>query len=82
MWCTRVVPDTAPPTGCTHYVILSTHTRTNLNFFIAIVSNIHLRVASMTSAESARTSVYGADIAIKIVWQRLGMGMTFRDIVK
>ena len=36
----------------------------------------------MTSAEPARTSAYSADIAIRVVWQRLGMGMTFRDIAK
>ena len=34
----------------------------------------------MTLAEPARTSAYSADIAIRVVWQRLGMGMTFRDI--
>lgn len=37
---------------------------------------------SMTSAEPARTSAYSADIAIRVVWQRMGMGMTFRDIAK
>ena len=36
----------------------------------------------MTSAEPARTSAYSGDIAIRVVWQRLGMGMTFRDIAK
>ena len=36
----------------------------------------------MTSIEPARTSAYSADIAIRVVWQRLGMGMTFRDIAK
>ena len=36
----------------------------------------------MTSAEPARTSAYSDDIAVRVVWQRLGMGMTFRDIAK
>ena len=36
----------------------------------------------MTLAEPARTSAYSADIAIRVVWQRLGMGMTFRDIAE
>ena len=36
----------------------------------------------MTSIEPARTSAYSADIAIRVVWQRLGIGMTFRDIAK
>ena len=36
----------------------------------------------MTSAEPARTSAYSADIAVRVVWQRLGMGITCRDIAK
>lgn len=36
----------------------------------------------MSSAEPSRTSVYGADIAIRVVWQRLGMGLSFRSIAK
>jgi transposase len=36
----------------------------------------------MTSAEPRRRSIYGKDIAIRVVWQRLGMDLPFRDIAK
>ena len=36
----------------------------------------------MTSAEPTRKTPYGKDIAIRVVWQRLGMGLSFRDIAK
>ena len=36
----------------------------------------------MTSAEPGGTSAYSADVAVRVVWQRLGMGMSFRDIAK
>ena len=34
----------------------------------------------MTSAEPARTMAYSTDIGWRIVWQRIGMGLSFRDI--
>ena len=34
----------------------------------------------MTSAEPARTIPYSPDIGWKVVWQRLGMGLTFKRI--
>lgn len=36
----------------------------------------------MTSAEPARTVAYTKDIAVRVVWQRLGMNMSFRDIAR
>lgn len=35
-----------------------------------------------TSAEPARSTAYGRDIAIRVVWQRIGMGLSFRNIAK
>jgi len=35
---------------------------------------------SKTSAEPARTAAYSPDIGWRIVWQRAGMGLSFRDI--
>lgn len=34
----------------------------------------------MTSAEPKRTSAYSQDIALRVVWMRLGMDLTFRSI--
>ena len=34
----------------------------------------------MTSAEPARTTSYSTDIRWRVIWQRLGMGLTFREI--
>lgn len=34
----------------------------------------------MTSAEPRRTSAYSQDIALRVVWMRLGMDLTFRSI--
>ena len=34
----------------------------------------------MTSIEPARTKAYSADIGLRVVWQRSGMGRSFRDI--
>ena len=34
----------------------------------------------MTSIESARTRAYSPDIGWRIVWQRSGMGLTFKEI--
>ena len=36
----------------------------------------------MTSAEPYRRSAYSKDIAIRIVWQKLGMDLTFRESFK
>ena len=33
-----------------------------------------------TSAEPARTAAYSPDIGWRVVWQRAGMGLSFRDI--
>ena len=35
---------------------------------------------SKTSAEPARTAAYSSDIGWRVVWQRAGMGLSFRDI--
>lgn len=35
----------------------------------------------MTSAEPNRKSAYTSDIAIRVVWMRLGMDLSFRSIV-
>ena len=35
---------------------------------------------NMTSAEPARTRPYSPDIGWRVVWQRLGMGLTFQKI--
>ena len=35
---------------------------------------------SMTSVEPARTKAYSADIGLRVVWQRSGMGKSFREI--
>ena len=35
---------------------------------------------SKTSAEPARTAAYSSDIRWKVVWQRAGMGLSFREI--
>ena len=34
----------------------------------------------MTSAEPARTTAYSPDIGWRVVWQRIGMGLTFKEI--
>ena len=34
----------------------------------------------MTSAEPARTTSYSPDIGWRVVWQRIGMGLTFKEI--
>ena len=36
----------------------------------------------MTLIEPARKVAYSSDIAVRVVWQRLGMGLSFRDIAK
>ena len=39
-----------------------------------------LKFKSMTSAEPKRTSAYSQDIALRVVWMRVGMDLTFRRI--
>lgn len=34
----------------------------------------------MTSAEPAQTAAYSTDIRWRVVWQRVGMGLTFQQI--
>ncbi len=34
----------------------------------------------MTSAEPSRTSAYSTDIGWRVVWQRIGMGLTYKEI--
>ena len=34
----------------------------------------------MTSAEPARTTAYSPDIGWRVVWQRIGIGLTFKEI--
>ena len=34
----------------------------------------------MTSAEPTRTTAYSPDIGWRVVWQRIGMGLTFKEI--
>ena len=34
----------------------------------------------MTSAEPARTTAYSPDIGWRVVWQRIGMGLSFKAI--
>ena len=34
----------------------------------------------MTSAEPARITAYSPDIGWRVVWQRIGMGLTFKEI--
>lgn len=36
----------------------------------------------MTSAEPSRRAAYGRDMAIRVVWQKLGMNLSFRDIAR
>ena len=36
----------------------------------------------MTSAEPSRTTAYGRDIAVQVVWQRLGVGMISHSAYK
>jgi len=43
---------------------------------------VQVQIAKMTSAEPSRTAAYSKDIAIRVVWQRLGMDLSFRDIAK
>ena len=40
------------------------------------------REIKMTSAEPARKTAYSRDIAIRVVWQRLGMNLSFREIAR
>ena len=35
-----------------------------------------------TSVEPSRRAAYGRDIAVRVIWQRLGMNLKFRDIAK
>ena len=37
---------------------------------------------TMTSAEPSKKSAYVKDIAVRVVWQKLGMGLSFRDIAQ
>ena len=34
----------------------------------------------MTSAELARTTAYSPDIGWRVVWQRIGMGLSYKEI--
>ena len=36
---------------------------------------------AMTSAEPARTTAYSTDIGWRVVWHRIGMGLTYKEIV-
>ena len=36
----------------------------------------------MNSAEPSRKSAYEKDISVRVVWQKLGMGLSFRDIAQ
>lgn len=36
----------------------------------------------MTSAEPIRRSAYSSDIALRVVWMRLGMGLSYRNIAR
>ena len=38
------------------------------------------QIQKMTSAEPGRTSAYSPDIGWRVVWQRAGMGLKFKDI--
>ena len=36
----------------------------------------------MSSEEASRTTIYGKDLAIRVVWHRLRMELMFREIAK
>lgn len=42
----------------------------------------NLNLIKMTSAEPSRKTAYGRDIAVRVVWQKLGMDLSFRAIAK
>ena len=35
---------------------------------------------TMTSAEPSRTAFYSFDFSWRVVWQRIGMGLTYKEI--